>query len=329
MTAVELIIDIGVMPIAVRTESAAFLEILENRYGGFVNANAPPVFTFGVEIVPPGRITDEEDLSVRFAGGRWVLERGDFHAECDMARGYGTIRQSANPYAIDAALRIVHSLLLAEQGGLLVHAASAIRNGRAFLFAGVSGAGKTTIARLAPPDVTLLTDEISYVRGWGLGAGDWGQNSRESEVRSPKLEARSQERQARSQESGVRSQEELQITNHESPIGNAGPLAPRPQSLTPSFQAFGTPFAGELGVPGANVRAPLAAVYLLAQGPENRIEEVGEAQAVRALLADVLFFADDSELVRRVFDTACVLVKRVPVRRLVFMPDRRVWEMIV
>ena len=45
-----------------------------------------------------------------------------------------------------------------------MHAASAVRNGRAFLFAGVSGAGKTTISRLAPPDATLLTDEISYVR---------------------------------------------------------------------------------------------------------------------------------------------------------------------
>jgi hypothetical protein len=61
----------------------------------------------------------------------------------------------------------VHSLMLAERGGFLVHSASAVRGGRAFLFAGVSGAGKTTISRLAPPDVTLLTDEISYVRRVG------------------------------------------------------------------------------------------------------------------------------------------------------------------
>jgi hypothetical protein len=47
---------------------------------------------------------------------------------------------------------------------LLVHAASAVRNGKAFMFAGVSGAGKTTIASLAPADVMLLTDEISYLR---------------------------------------------------------------------------------------------------------------------------------------------------------------------
>jgi hypothetical protein len=80
----------------------------------------------------------------------------------------GLIRQSCSPYAIDCVLRTVHSLILARQGGFLVHAASAIRGGgKAFLFSGVSGAGKTTISRLAPPDVTLLTDEISYVRREG------------------------------------------------------------------------------------------------------------------------------------------------------------------
>ncbi len=76
-------------------------------------------------------------------------------------------RQSANPYAIDAVLRIVHTLVLSEQEGFLVHAASAVRNGRAFVFAGVSGAGKTTIAGLAPRDAMLLTDEISYIKKMG------------------------------------------------------------------------------------------------------------------------------------------------------------------
>jgi hypothetical protein len=50
------------------------------------------------------------------------------------------------------------------EGGFQIHASSAIRGGRAFLFAGVSGAGKTTTVRLAPPDAIVLTDEISYVR---------------------------------------------------------------------------------------------------------------------------------------------------------------------
>jgi hypothetical protein len=260
----EVVIEIGAMPVLVRTSSAEFLQILENRYGGFVNPAAQPVFEFDVEIAPPGRIADEEDLSVRYEGGRWVLERGDFHAELDPALKRGTIRQTANPYSIDAAFRILHSLLLAKQGGLLIHAASAVRNGRAFLFAGVSGVGKTTISRLAPPDATLLTDEISYLRREGDG-----------------------------------------------------------------YTAYGTPFAGELAEPGENVRAPLAALYLLAQGPDNRIDAVDEVDAMRAVLGCILFFAHDRELVERVFDSACDLVRRVPVRRLTFTPDARVWELIV
>jgi hypothetical protein len=191
------------------------------------------------------------------------MDRGDFHAEWDPSAARGVIRQTANPYSIDAVLRIVHTLLLAREGGFLVHAASAVRNGRAFLFAGVSGAGKTTISRLAPPDVSVLTDEISYV------------------------------------------------TRQED-----------------KYVAFGTPFAGELARVGVNLRAPIAALYLLAQGNENKIEAVDAASAIRALMESILFFANDTELVNAVFQSACDFVSRVPVHRLTFMPDARVWELI-
>src|SRR5713226_8803249 len=99
--------------------------------------------------------------SIRMATGRWTLQRGDFRAEWDAGTRRGWIRQTLNPYAIDSVLRIVHTLVLAADGGFLLHASSAVRDGRAVLFTGPSGSGKTTIARLAPPDVTLLTDEIS------------------------------------------------------------------------------------------------------------------------------------------------------------------------
>jgi len=76
------------------------------------------------------------------------------------------------------------------------------------------------------------------------------------------------------------------------------------------------------------VRAPLATLFLLKQGPENRIESVDEADAARELLRHVLFFAQDEELVGMVFQTVCDFVRHVPVRRLVFTPDARVWELI-
>jgi hypothetical protein len=49
---------------------------------------------------------------------------------------------------------------------------------------------------------------------------------------------------------------------------------------------------------GENLKAPLAAVYLLAQGPENRIDEVSATEAARGLLVNILFFAEDADLVR-------------------------------
>jgi len=259
----EVMIEIGGMPVQVRCDSPEFLHMLEGRYSGFLSPEAHPVFEFDVELVAPGKITEEEDLVVRFEGGQWLIERGDLRAEWEPASRRGRIVQSPNPYSIDAVLRIVHSLILAPEGGLLVHAASAVRNGKAFLFAGVSGAGKTTISRLAPPDATLLTDEISYLR----------RNDR-------------------------------------------------------GYVAYGTPFAGELAKLGENVRAPLAALYLLQKGFENIVEPVKASDAARLLLENVLFFANDPELVSLVFESACELVGRVPVYRLTFVPDERVWELI-
>jgi hypothetical protein len=92
--------------------------------------------------------------------------------------------------------------------------------------------------------------------------------------------------------------------------------------------AFGTPFTGELAKLGENVSAPIAALYLLAKGSENRIDPVPPGEAARALLANLLFFAEDEELVQATFHAAFEFVNRVPVSRLTFFPDARVWELI-
>ena len=135
--------------------------------------------------------------------------------------------------------------------------------GKPFCFPVVSGAGKTTISRLAPPDATLLTDEISYVRREGN-----------------------------------------------------------------QYIACGTPFAGELARVGENCSAPLSAFFLLEKGLQNRIEPIGPSEAIRRLLRNILFFADDPELVKLVFQSACEFASLVPIHRLVFVPDQRVWDII-
>lgn len=259
----SLTIEIGGMRVRVNTTDHGFWDMLQQRYSGYVGAAGNSDFEFDMDLVPPGPADPEAEVCVSQHGGRWRFTRGDFRAEWDPARRRGWIRQTANPYSIDAVLRIVHTLVLAKQGGFLLHSASAIRNGKAFLFAGVSEAGKTTISRLAPPHVTLLTDEISYVRRRGE-----------------------------------------------------------------EYVAFGTPFTGELARLGENVSAPVAALYLLGKGPDNRIDPVPAGEAVRSLLSNLLFFAKQEELVQTTFHAAFEFVRRVPVSRLTFFPDARVWELI-
>ena len=260
---VSLVIEIGGMPVRVNTSDPVFLELLENRYSGFLSHSEDAEIEFDVELAPPALADPDAAVQVKYRFGRWSLTRGDFRAEWEPSARRGWIRQSANPYSIDAVLRIVHTLALARQGGFLLHSASAVRNRKAFLFAGASEAGKTTISRLAPPDVTLLTDEISYVRKRDAG-----------------------------------------------------------------YVAFGTPFAGELRTLGENVSAPISTLYLLAKGRENRIDPLAPGEAARSLLANLLFFAEDEELVQAAFHSAFAFVSRVPVARLTFVPDARVWELI-
>jgi len=272
----SLVIEIGGMPVRVHTSDRGFLNMLQDRYAGFVTSAdraGRAEIDFDIELTPTRFVDPEAGVRVTRRQGRWTIERGDFRAEWEPASRTGWIRQSANPYSIDAVLRIVHTLVLARQGGFLLHSASAIRNGKAFLFAGVSEAGKTTISRLAPPDATLLTDEISYVR---------------------KQDVRTQD--VRKEDAG--------------------------------YVAYGTPFTGELAKLGENVSAPVAALYLLAKGAENRIDPIPPAVAARSLLANLLFFAEDEELVQATFHSAFEFVSRVPVSRLTFVPDARVWELI-
>jgi hypothetical protein len=254
-------VEIGGIPIALSTSDEGFLDLLRQRYDGFLSSSRPE-FELEFDVATTGSVSDD-DVRVHRDGDEWLMERGDFHARWNPRTGQGSVRQNANPYSLDSVLRILHSLILAERGGFLLHAASAICDGRAYLFSGVSGAGKTTLTRLAPADITLLTDEISYLR----------------------------------------------------------PSADE-------YSAFGTPFAGELARAGENCIAPVAALFFLEKGPDNRVEELTSAEAVRRLMRNILFFAEDNRLVEKLLATACDFVARVPIRRLTFYPDARVWDLV-
>jgi hypothetical protein len=260
----SLVVEIGDYPVRLSAADPHLLGSVRERYTGFVT-ETPSATPFNLTLqVVPNRISNTEAVHVTCSDGCWRFERDMFHAEWFPETGCGSVLQvGAYATSIDSVLRILHTLLLAPRGGFLLHAASAVRNGSAFVFSGVSGIGKTTISRLAPPDVTLLTDEMSYIRPRGDG-----------------------------------------------------------------YQAFGTPFAGDLGRNGANISAPLKEIHMLARGSRNKRELLPPSKAAAALLRNVLFFAVDPEYVRMVFEAACQVASSIPVYRLTFLPTAEVWEMI-
>ncbi len=257
-------IVIGGTGIEVASTDASFLAVLHSHYAGFVSPESRANIQLDVNLVDDPEVFDsDEDVRVQKKMRCWNITRGDFEARYDPVHRRGVVRQGVNRYSIDSVIRIIHSLTLAQECGFLLHSASAVRNGHAFLFAGRSGAGKTTLSRYVPADACLLSDEVSYVRK----------------------------------------------------SGNA-------------FAAWGTPFTGELGTPGENRMAPVKALCFLRQAAENRLVPIAQPEALRLLLTNVLFFANDPVMVGQVFDSACEFVASVETFRLEFAPGDRVWELI-
>ena len=80
-------------------------------------------------------------------------------------RAGSAIAVEAHPTAgLTALLRWLYSVILLEQDGLLLHAASGVIAGRGIAWAGPSRSGKTTLATLIADRCTLFTDEATAVR---------------------------------------------------------------------------------------------------------------------------------------------------------------------
>lgn len=120
----------------------------------------------------PAEIETTDDL-VRFRHGR-------FDGEADPRTGRLRLRrESRQSPGVEIALRIALACRLPLEGGIPLHAAAVVAEGRGLVFFGPSGAGKTTIAALSPWRV--LSDELVAVRADGAGrycvssTGFWGE----------------------------------------------------------------------------------------------------------------------------------------------------------
>jgi hypothetical protein len=109
------------------------------------------------------------------AGFTYTLDGATLRLGKDRAQFLGVPHE----YSLDSLIRILLSKLLLTRSGFLLHAATVMRQGRAHVFTGQSGAGKSTVASLSPAGC-VLTDEISLLRqtenAWqAFGTPFWGE----------------------------------------------------------------------------------------------------------------------------------------------------------
>jgi len=159
-------LSIGCVPFRLETSDVRLFRAASSRYAAFREAAAQPIHILLNEFSKSG--SRPAEFGYEFEGA--ALRASSRETRFDGVR---------NEYALDSLLRVLLSWKLAGRHGFLLHAATVVRNGKADVFTGGSGAGKSTVASLSPAG-TVLTDEISLLRfensEWrAYGTPFWGE----------------------------------------------------------------------------------------------------------------------------------------------------------
>jgi hypothetical protein len=86
------------------------------------------------------------------------------------------------------------------------------------------------------------------------------------------------------------------------------------------WQAFGSPYAGTSGI-YRNENAPLAALVVLRQGSQNRLQKLSAAQALRFVYPELTIHHWDKRFVEKATDLCLQLLAEVPVYLLECRPE--------
>jgi len=149
-------LSIGCVPFRLQMADVQLFRAASSRYAAFAEAAAQPIHITLNEFSTSESRPSEFDYE--FEGA--ALRASSRETRFDGVR---------NEYALDSLLRVLLSWKLAGRHGFLLHAATVVRGGKAYVFTGRSGAGKSTVASLSPAG-TVLTDEISLLR---CEDGEW------------------------------------------------------------------------------------------------------------------------------------------------------------
>jgi hypothetical protein len=168
--AIDCDLTFGLETIRLEGLSAAFAAVLEERWGGFL---APPraasprlvvrnVRGDGSPWLPPWKPGEGYRLEADAAGGPLIVRSYHFALGREPSGSWRLAVEDRSDEPVgrvfDNAARYLVARIALDQGGLPLHGAGVMRNGRGFVFARASGAGKSTAVRLSAPAASLGDD---------------------------------------------------------------------------------------------------------------------------------------------------------------------------
>lgn len=110
-----------------------------------------------------GQEAKSYDVSIHEEGDKIFYEREDYLMEVDHDYRRASLHVH-NELALKHALMALYSAYIVHyKWGLMIHSCCVAEAGKSYLFAGQSGAGKSTVASLSRPR-TILSDEATLVR---------------------------------------------------------------------------------------------------------------------------------------------------------------------
>ncbi len=182
-------------------------------------------------------------------------------------------------------------LRLRAQGGLVLHGTAAEVDGQGVLCVGVSGTGKSTLARLLDASgATVLTDERPVLRQWPAPTACRSEQTEAISKRTP-------------YQSGFASEQ------------------------TAAFRVYGSPWPSSAGF-ARNAWTPLRRIYFLEHGETDRLTPLPPREAVGRLIHVATIPWQDPVLLDPCLATIEALLGALPCAVLAFRPTPAVVDLI-
>jgi hypothetical protein len=162
-------ISIGSVNVNVRSNTESLLSYLYNQYSRYLSNEEPDVdlvLDYEPEMIVSSNFQSYTPLlKADFCDGHYLLETNSFHGVIDPTYRSArlTLRSSVSLPDIEYFIRILLSFGLFLKGGFLLHSSGIVHNGKAYIFFGKSGAGKSTVAWIMREKLILSDDLVAIL----------------------------------------------------------------------------------------------------------------------------------------------------------------------